>query len=136
MDSDYGRRIRERRLALKMSQAELSRVCGLSPITVCQFENSDGSRKPSLLSLVKLSDGLKCSVDYLLGKKAYDITDLLADARMVEMLEGIQHFSDERIDQLVKVYEFLKDRESRHRLGSSEGIHPSERVPVSDRRVA
>lgn len=134
MDNDYGKRIRQRRVALKMTQTELARLCGLSQAAICLFE-SGVSRKPSFLSLVKLSDGLKCSVDYLLGKKALDIADLLADPRMLEMLEGIQHFSEERKEELLKMYEFFKEREDL-RLASSQGIRPSETSPVSDRRVA
>lgn len=134
MDSDYGKRIRHRRHELKMTQMELARVCGLSYLSIRRFENSNDSRKPSLSSLVKLSDGLQCTVDYILGKGESDVADLLADPRILEMLEGIQHFSEERKAVLVKICEFLKHRESHH-LVSSQGIRPSETSPVSDRGV-
>ena len=134
MDSGCGKRIRHRRQELKMTQVELAKVCGLSYPAISRFENSNDSRKPSFLSLVKLSDGLQCTVDYILGKEESDIAELLADPRMLEMLEGIQHFSEERKAVLVKMYEFFKERESR--LAGSQGIRPVETSRVSDRRVA
>ena len=133
MDSGCGKRIRDRRLALEMTQGELASVCGLSQAAICQFENINLSRKPSYSALVKLSDGLRCTVDYILGKKGSDLAELLADARMLEMLEGIQHFSEERKEELLRMYEFFKERESR--LASSQGIRPAETSPVSDRGV-
>lgn len=135
MDNDYGKRIKDRRLALKMTQKELASVCGLTQAAICHFENSNHSRKPTFSSLVKLSYGLKCTVDYILGKSEFDIADLLSDARMLEMLEGMQHFSEERKEVLLKMYEFFKAREDL-RLASSQGIRPTEPSPVSDKRVA
>ena len=135
MGNDYATRMRHRRRALKMTQTELGRACGLSHAAICRFEDSDDICKPSLASLDKISEALKCSADYLLGKKEYDLVDLLADARMVEMLEGIQNFSEEQTTQLLGMYEFLKYQESL-RLESRQGIHPSETTRVSDKGVA
>lgn len=132
MDTDFGKRVKGRRLLLKMTQNELARVSGLTQSAICQFEI--GSRKPAHSSLVKLSSGLQCSVDYLSGKRDADIADLLADPRMLEMLEGMQRFSEARKAELLRMYEFFKARED-SRLGSSQGIRPTETSPVSDRRV-
>ena len=134
MEKDCGARIRQRRLELKMTQKELASVCGLSQAAISHFESSNRSRKPTFSSLVKLSDGLRCTVDYILGKSKSDIAELLADPRMLEMLEGIQHFSEERKAVLVKMYEYFKEREDL-RLAGSEGIRPNETTPVSDRGV-
>ena len=135
MDRDCGTRIRQRRLALKMTQKELASSCGLTQAAISHFENSNYRRKPAFSSLVKLSDGLRCTVDYILGKRESDIADLLSDPRMSEMLEGMQHFSEERKEVLLKMYEFFKAREDL-RLASSQGIRPTETSPVSDKRVA
>ena len=130
MDTDFGKRVKDRRLALEMTQAELAGACGLSESAISLFER--GNRSPAFSSIVKLSDGLQCSVEELLGKGVIDIADLLADPRMLEMLEGIQHFSKERKECLLKVYEFFKAQED---LASSQGIRPTETSRVSDRRV-
>lgn len=135
MDNDYGKRIRERRVELKLTQKELARVCGLSQAAISHFENSNHSRKPTFSSLVKLSDGLRCTVDYILGKRESDIDDLLADPRILEILEGIQHFSKERREVFLKMYEYFKEREDL-RLASSQGIRPSDTSRVSGKCVA
>ena len=131
MDNDFGKRVKARRLALGMTQNELARVSGLTQSTISHFETGVRFR-PDFSSLVKLSAGLQCSVDYLLGKGELDIADLLADPRMLEMLEGMQRFSDARKAELLRMYEFFKARED---LASSQGIRPTETLRVSDRRV-
>lgn len=123
MDSDYGKRIKGRRLALKMTQKELGEACGLTESAICHFER--GSRSPSFSSIVKLSYGLKWSVEDITG------INLFAAPRLLEMLEGMQHLSEEQKEFLLKVYEYLKEQED-HRLASSQGIHPSVPTQVSD----
>ena len=51
-----------------MTQAELAALCELPQPVVSLYEKSDNNRMPSLLGLVKLSNALNVSSDYLLGR--------------------------------------------------------------------
>jgi transcriptional regulator with XRE-family HTH domain len=59
-------RLAQTREGRGLSQAELSRLSGLAPSSVSQFEA--GIRKPNFDSLRKLADVLQVSADYLIGR--------------------------------------------------------------------
>ena len=58
--------MRESRLAMGVTQAELAKLAGLQESWISHFEV--GRRKPSVGNLLKLSDALDVSADYLLGR--------------------------------------------------------------------
>ncbi len=64
---DFGKRVKESRLALGLTQAELARRAELQESWISHFET--GRRKPSIRNLLKLSDALRISADYLLGRE-------------------------------------------------------------------
>ena len=64
---DFGWRIREARLSLELTQAELAERAGLQESWISHFEV--GRRKPSVRNLLRLADALDCSADWLLGRK-------------------------------------------------------------------
>lgn len=64
---EIGKRIRNRRLELNLTQADIRRETGISTGNLSGIEN--GSSAPSASALCELSRVLKCSTDYiLLGK--------------------------------------------------------------------
>ncbi|MXV84576.1 helix-turn-helix transcriptional regulator, partial [Candidatus Poribacteria bacterium] len=99
-------RIKLRRHELKLTQTELAKVANLTPAAISQFES--GARKPSFKTLSSLSDALKVTTDYLLGKanKSYD--DLLADPKISAMFKGMMEFTEKDKETLYEFYEFLK----------------------------
>lgn len=99
-------RIKLRRRELKLTQTELAKVANLTPAAISQFES--GARKPSFKTLSSLSDALKVTTDYLLGKadKSYD--DLLADPKISAMFKGMMEFTEKDKETLYEFYEFLK----------------------------
>ena len=99
-------RIKLRRRELKMTQTELANVANLTPAAISQFES--GSRKPSFKTLSNLSDALKVTTDYLLGKEEMRYEDLLADPRVSAMFKGMMKFTEKDKDTLYEFYEFLK----------------------------
>ena len=64
---DFGKRVKESRLAIDLTQAELAKRAGLQESWISHFEV--GRRKPSIRNLLKLSDALNVSADYLLGRE-------------------------------------------------------------------
>jgi transcriptional regulator with XRE-family HTH domain len=65
-----GRAIRARRESLGLSQEKLAARCGFDRTYISMLER--GVRNPSLMNLLKLSDGLKTSVSKL--TEVYDGT--------------------------------------------------------------
>lgn len=60
-----GRRIKEARTSINISQLELGKRLGVSQSMIAQYENN--LRNPKLETLQKIADALGCTVDYLLG---------------------------------------------------------------------
>lgn len=60
-----GKRLKELRKAKKLSQTELGEILGVSKSSICCYEN--GTRNPSLESIIDLMHLFGVSADYLLG---------------------------------------------------------------------
>lgn len=101
-------RIKLRRRELKMTQTELANVANLTPAAISQFES--GTRKPSFNTLSSLSDALKVTTDYLLGKEERRYDDLLADPKVSTMFKGMMEFTEKDKDTLYEFYEFLRTK--------------------------
>lgn len=86
-----GQRIRSARKELKLQQAELAYMAGLTTSHMSHIEN--GQTKPSLPTIVKIANVLSVSVDELLcdsmeqTKRVYDkrIAELLSDCDRTEL---------------------------------------------------
>ena len=91
-----------------MTQTELANVANLTPAAISQFES--GTRKPSFNTLSSLSDALKVTTDYLLGKEERRYDDLLADPKISSMFRGMMGFTEKDKDTLYEFYEFLKTK--------------------------
>ncbi len=70
-----GKRIRERRQELKLTQENLARALGLTPQHISGIEQD--KRSPSLSSLAKLAEELGVTVDYLVTGKEGVIVDTI-----------------------------------------------------------
>ena len=103
-------RIKERRLELNLTQDDLAKAANLTPAAISQFET--GTRKPSFSTLSSLSDSLKVTVDYLLGKEDRGYEDLIADPIIKVMFRGMMDFTEESKACLFELYKFLKDQET------------------------
>lgn len=62
-----GKRVRELRVKMGLSQQELGNAIGVTKVSVCGYES--GTRIPNLEKLAKLADALQTSTDYLLGRE-------------------------------------------------------------------
>ena len=111
-------RIKLRRRELKMTQTELANVANLTPAAISQFES--GTRKPSFNTLSSLSDALKVTTDYLLGKEERRYDDLLADPKVSTMFKGMMEFTEKDKDTLYEFYEFLKTKAEAARAAAAK----------------
>ncbi len=60
-----GKRIREKRINLGMTQAKLSELCNRTPALIGIIERND--KHTSIETLVRIANALNVSADYLLG---------------------------------------------------------------------
>lgn len=63
-----GKRITELRSKKGYSQKKLAKLTGITEASLSRYEND--LREPKIGTLVKLSNTLDCTVDYLIGKSA------------------------------------------------------------------
>lgn len=86
-----GDKIREIRLAKKISQVELARLLDVTKQSVSNWENEN--IQPSVEMLSKIADALSVSTDYLLSrenKRYLDVTGLSE-----KMIQNFQYIIDE-----------------------------------------
>ena len=102
--------LKEIRKKRGMTQTDLAIAAGITPAAISQFES--GTRHPKWSTLIKLSDALQVTTDYLLGKREHGYGDLLANPKMKEMLEGVMEMSEKDKDTLYSYFTFLKSRYS------------------------
>ena len=109
--SVFGDRLLAAREQRGMSQSELARKTGLSPAVISHFET--GVRQfPSADTLVKLTDALKVSSDYLLGR----IPEMGPRGGELEVLWrkiGMNEVSDDVIETLTAVAKALVAKRER-----------------------
>lgn len=63
---DTGERIRELRIAAKLSQEQLAELASLNRVTIAKYES--GKVEPGARALSRIADALEVSTDVLLGK--------------------------------------------------------------------
>ena len=83
-----GDRIREIRLAKKMSQVELAKTLGVTKQSVSNWENEN--IQPSIEMLSKIADSLSVTTDYLLSrenKRYLDVTGV--SESLIQNLQAI-----------------------------------------------
>lgn len=81
-------RIKEIRTAKKLSQVDLAKLLGVTKQSVSNWENDN--IQPSVEMLLKISEALNVTTDYLLGRsdrRYLDITDLPEEA--IQYIQGI-----------------------------------------------
>lgn len=69
----FGKRLKELRKNAKMTQQELGKQINVTKVSICCYEN--GTRIPSLETLIDLSNLFNVSLDYLVGQDNYVIAE-------------------------------------------------------------
>ncbi|MDF2609011.1 MAG: helix-turn-helix type-3-like protein [Lachnospiraceae bacterium] len=97
-------RIQKRREKLGVSQTELAKRAGLQPPAISQYES--GLRSPSYEALIKLSNALNVTTDYLIsGKEAS--ADIINDQTINLLIKIAQGLSVQDKDKLLEYAVFL-----------------------------
>ena len=69
----FGKRLKELRKSAKLTQQQLGDAVGVTKVSVCCYEN--GTRTPTLDTLIDLADTLNVSVTYLLSTDALGVNE-------------------------------------------------------------
>lgn len=67
------KRLKEARKAKKMTQEALGKEIGVTKVSICCYEN--GSRTPTLDTLIDLANALGVEITYLLGIDKFEVAD-------------------------------------------------------------
>lgn len=68
-----GKRLKELRIRRGFSQVELGTAIGVTKVSICSYEN--GTRIPTIDNLIKLSETLETTTDYLLGREMHVVNE-------------------------------------------------------------
>lgn len=68
-----GKRLKELRIRRGFSQLDLGTAIGVTKVSICGYEN--GSRLPTLDNLIKISEVLETTTDYLLGREMHIVNE-------------------------------------------------------------
>lgn len=94
---EVGKKIRQRRKLLHMSQIELSRLTGIAQSSISAIESSVNN--PSSATLVLIAEALDCSLAELLGG-APDVGQITPDeARLLDMYRQLNSDGKDYIRQ-------------------------------------
>lgn len=96
-----GSRMKEKRVALELTQVELSTLCGISSRYYSSIEN--GKNSPSLETLEKISKALDVSVVSLLNDRIDEMEKRVEqeEARLVKLFERLPENSKELSNGLI-----------------------------------
>ena len=97
---EIGRKIKQYRLQLDLTQEELAQVLYVTSGTISNYEN--GVHLPDIEKLISLADFFDVTTDYLLGRCASRLSPDALDKIVIEertvgdLIQEIQTFSPER----------------------------------------
>ena len=97
---DLGRRIREERQKLNLTQEKLSEAINVSTTYVGQIER--GERCPTLDTLIKISNSLSVSIDYLLHESVTPTSSTMSNL-WLQLTKDLSDDEQEMIIELVRV---------------------------------
>jgi|SRR5271170_3152157 len=104
----FAERLRAARELRKMSQSDLAKEADLQPSAVSHFET--GRRSPSFANLKALSDALKVTTDYLIGRSdAMNVSSVVA----IKLLRHAEKMSDEDLNTLTRMAEMMARKQTK-----------------------
>ena len=134
-------RILKRREQLGLSQTELAKRAGLQPPAISQYES--GVRNPSYEAIVKLSNALNVTTDYLISGKERN-PDVIHDHTIKCLLKITQGLSVQDKDKLLEYAVFLAADYNKNvpmpmELDFAEGVlrnHCNDVLPIDVHQIA
>ena len=104
----FAERLRTARDHRKLSQSDLAAKTGLLPSAISHFET--GRRSPSFANLKALSDALRVTTDYLIGRS--DSMEM-SNAAAMKLLRHAQKMSDEDLERITQMAEVMARKQKK-----------------------
>lgn len=108
MSNVFAERLRTARELRKLSQSELAEKADLQPSAVSHFET--GRRSPSFQNLKALSDALKVTTDYLIGRTA-DMN--VSNAVALRLLRSADKMSAEDLETITRMADMMAKKQTK-----------------------
>ena len=118
IDLSMGERIKKKREAKGLTQANIKNLTGISTGNLSDIEN--GRSLPSALSVIKLSKVLDCTTDWILTGESLksDIIEL-SDLRENELLTGFRKLSEEDKEEFLGILQLKLHKSEKERMQKS-----------------
>jgi len=84
---NFYNRVKQLRIDAELSQADLSKLSGVSPACISLIEK--GKREPSLKTAIALSKALNISLDVFAGIKEYPVNEYIARIETTKLYQKI-----------------------------------------------
>lgn len=96
---NIGKRIKERRNELNLTQTDIDRVCGIKSGALSQIEH--GTRTPSVITFYALSQVLDCDMEWLITGKSTNSKNFEIYEKEEKMLTNFRELPIEEQDELL-----------------------------------
>lgn len=101
-----GKKIRERRKDMHVTQEQLANDLLVNPSHISNIENARSY--PSLTALFTISNSLKCGIDYLIGEQYTYEKEAVSNENIDRKLaRALQCCSNEKKEKILKIIEVL-----------------------------
>lgn len=122
LDPMIGKRIKERRLELHITQTEISQKTSISSGNLSSIENA--KYMPSAQAIVELSQILDCTTDWLLtGKSSKSNTAAFSDNEESELLRCFRLLGAEDREELIEIATMKVARKRKRDAESSASLN-------------
>ena len=103
------KKIRELRKQSNYNQSQLSRIIGMTPSTISDWENERS--EPNVTQLIKLADIFECSIDYLVERESEDGIIVIDNEKIIKNSSPAD-----------KIYNLLSDKNKFRFLTYGQGL--------------
>lgn len=117
-----GKRIKARRLELQLMQTDIYEQCGIASGVLSRMEN--GKNAPSVIAFHKLSEVLKCDMNWLATGKSTNIQNSSFSKNEEFLLSGFNSLCEEDQEELMEILQMKlrKTQKGTAAIAKSSGL--------------
>lgn len=117
-----GKRIKDRRKELKLTQIDIKHKCGISSGALSEIEN--GNRTPSVIAFQLLSQALNCSMDWLATGSSSNQEKMFFSEYEDNLLNNFRKLSFEDQEEIVAIIDIKLQKIRKSDIKSSSLPNP------------
>lgn len=116
-----GERIKTRRLELHLTQTDIYEQCGIASGVLSRIEN--GKNVPSVIAFYKLSQVLKCDMNWLATGFSTNMENSSFYKNEEELLNGFRKLSEEDQEEFIEILRLKLRKAQRARSANSSSFN-------------